>query len=295
MVKTYSFYIGQLSSLEKSKERFPSLKLDISNAQNLWNLRFKSSIENIVSELKSFLGDKFNAIENEILTSSSYVVYSHTTIDDAKQLITVLKQRANGEMPSPFLETLLAFNPSYQKNPEKEMIDGFINEYYTKESVKSDGLNIKLKYPKSWSAENGDRPHVIRKFKSDNGHGLVGALIMIMKKSFSQSDIDLILSEEGLKYQIPQNSKVISIKTGLIMDNFPAASITSYAEQTQMNVKIGIISESYIICYNNYLISVLFTVGSTSNNYDEILKLYNTNKNLFFRMANNLVISSQYE
>jgi len=295
MVKTYSFYLGQLSSVTIATEKFPSLKQDINTAQHLWNLNYKSSIENIVTELMLYFGEKFNGIENEILTSVSKVDYSHTSNEDVRNLISVINQRAKGDMPSPFLETLLSFNPTYQRSPEREMIDGFVSEYSTKESVKSEGVNVKIKYPKSWSSENGDRPHVIRKFKSENGHGLNGALIMIIKASLSKTDVDLLLSAEGLKSQIPKNSKVISVKTGLTMDNFPAASITSYVVQPQMNLKIGMISETYIICYKDHLISILFSVGSTTSNYDDILKQYNTNKNLFWRMANNLVILSQYE
>jgi len=297
MVKTYSFYLGQLTTINEIMENHPAYKLQAKSAQDLWNLKFRSSIENIISELKNSLGDKYKELEDELLLNMSLVDFSEVTNDDIEYTIETIKQRATGDMPSPFLETLLSFNPTYQKSPEKEMIDGFINEYFTKESEKSDGINIKIKYPKSWKADNGDRPHVIQKFTSDNGHGLEGALIMIIKtkENLSKSDIDILLSKEGMEYQLPEKSKILDVNTGLTIDNYPAASITFYHEQSRMNLKIGMIIETYFIYYKDYQISVMFNTGSTVDNYDDSLKRFEIYKKLFFRIANNLVILSQYE
>ncbi|MCK4921314.1 MAG: hypothetical protein KAS71_09725 [Bacteroidales bacterium] len=51
MIKSYSFYISQLSTVNGVIEKYPSLKYEANTAQNLWNLKFKSSIDNIENKL----------------------------------------------------------------------------------------------------------------------------------------------------------------------------------------------------------------------------------------------------
>lgn len=297
MVRTYSFYLGQKFSVDKIVEKFPSLRPEITEAQNLWSVQFKSSVENINKELIINLGTKFDELEKALYSNLLSQDFSSLSISDSKDYIDIIRYRTQGNIPSPFLETLLSFKPSYQKSPEKEYLDGFIDEYYTKESLKSQGLNLKIKYPKSWLAKNGDRPHVLKKMTSNNGHGLVGVLIGIAETNEipTESDINLLLSEDGMKYQLPENFKVISTKTGLTIDNFKAASITYYFEKEQMDIKLGIIMETYMLYYNNFQISLVFSVGSTSDNYTDIANRYEINKKLFWHIANDIVIISQYE
>jgi hypothetical protein len=69
MMATYSFYIGQLISVEKIIEMYPSLKTEILSAQNMWNIKFRSSAENIISELKSYFDQQGIDIENELIST----------------------------------------------------------------------------------------------------------------------------------------------------------------------------------------------------------------------------------
>ena len=297
MQKTYSFYLGQLFNINEIIENYPSYKQKAKSAQNLWNANFKTSIENIVSELESSLGVEFKIYEAELIKSMSRIDYSEITIEDIINTIDIVNNRASGDIPSPYLETLLTFNSIYRVQPEEEMIDGFINEYFTSTSTKLDGLNIKFKYPKSWSSEIGDRPHVIQKFIHYRGYEFGSALIIIGKMDdvLSKSDIEFLLSEDGMKYQIPEHSKVISVNTGLLIDNIPASLITVYYEQQQMNHKLGMISDIYVLYYRDYQITFMCSVGSTIDKYNETYKRYSTNKKLYKRMANNIVVLSQYE
>ena len=297
MINTYSYYLGQLKTVNEITNNHPHYKLKAKTAQDLWNIKFRLSIENIITELKKIYGNKFNEIENEILANISLIDFSEVKNEDIENTIEIIKQRANGEIPSPFLETLLTFNPTYQNSPEKEMIDGYINDYYTSESEKSNGLNIKIKYPKSWKAKNGDRPNVVQKFTSDNGHGLEVAILMINKlnEPLNNEQIEYFLTKEVLEKQLPKKSEIISYQKDLKMDNINAASLTFYSEQTQMNVKLGSIIEFYIFYYNNCQVTLMFSVGQIENKRDDIYKRYEMNKKLFWRMANNVVLLSQYE
>lgn len=288
MFKTYSYYIAQYIAYEEIIAKYPSLKVEATKAQTLWNISFKSSVDHIYTELKSNLGEKFDELEEKIISQGlSQTDFSKFTYEEAQIFIEEIKSRAKGNIPSPFIETLLIFNPKYQSNPDREMTDGFEKKYSTKESNKSNEINVILRYPNSWKASNGDRPNIVQKFESRNGHGFESALIRIQKSKENLIDNDhkLFLSEEGLKYQLPDESKILEIKTGLKMDGCPASCITFYKVQEQMNFKIKMISESYFLSYNNYQIMLMFSVGSITDNYDELFSNYLRNKKLFFKMV----------
>jgi hypothetical protein len=53
--------------------------------------------------------------------------------------------------------------------------------------------------------------------------------------------------------------------------------------------------ESYILNYKDCQITLMFQTGSTADKYEESDKRFQTYKGLFWQMANNMVILSQYE
>lgn len=184
-----------------------------------------------------------------------------------------------------------------KSSSEHEWDNEEVNEYITKDNYKADGLNLKFFYPKSWKAINGDRPHIIQKFFSENGKGLEGATILVVKSKtpLSKNDKDLSLSIEGMKQQVPQNCQVISVKTDLRIDNCTASRIIYYQEQNQMDLKIGMLNEIYIFYYDNYQIIIMFSVALSSDRKDEIFQRYNLYKKLFWKMTNRITILSQYQ
>lgn len=298
MYSTYAFCIGQETLINTIIQNYPSLKLDAIEALNKWNYKFNSTIMNIVEELKETLGnEKFDLVYEELYRKAGEISISINSIEEAKDLISKINDRTNGNIPSPFLETLLIFNSTYQKYPEREISDGYFYEYFTNQSIKSEGLNIKIKYPKSWVNKEGDRPHVIQKFISKHGDGLELVSIMIEKMDFTptKEEIESILLENNLKTQLPENSKLISINSNLKIDNLNAASITFYCEYQQMNLNIGMITESYYFIYKNYQISLMFYIGSNSNDYKDIFNRYLKYKNTAYLIANSIVILSKYE
>jgi len=54
----------------------------------------------------------------------------------------MVEERANGEIPSPIIGTLLTFNPGYLRNPVAEYYDGFTYKYSSLGSEKAKGEMI---------------------------------------------------------------------------------------------------------------------------------------------------------
>jgi hypothetical protein len=297
MLQTYSFHIGQSLSLKKIVNVHPSLKVEATELQNLWNMKFGPAIENIAAELKSSIGDKFGDFESEIIVRLSLLDYSQMTLNDAKNFLTKVESRVKGDIPSPFLETILSFHPRYIKSPKEEFNDGFVGEYFSSESKKSEGLNLKFKYPQSWKHEEGDRPHVIQKFTSNNGHGFEMALLMIEKVDsiMSENDIDLLLSESCLRFQLPDSARMLSHETGLYMSGIKASSITFYQNQPQMQLITAMIIKTYFLYFKNYKIAVMFSIGAEEGKESDLQSRFEKFNPLFWEMANYLTVLSRYE
>lgn len=297
MLKTYAFHLGQSKLLKKIIKDYPSLKVEATEIQNLWNLKFGPAVENIVAELKYCIGDKLSEYETEIIVNLILIDDSQMTLSDARNALIKVESRVNGDIPSPFLETLLSFHPIYINSPNEEFNDGFVDGYFSSESEKSEGLNIKFKYPKSWKPEDGDRPHVIQKFTSNNGHGLEMALLMIEKvdSTITESDIDLLLSEGFLKYYLPDSATMLAYETGLYMSGIKACSVTSYQALPQMQLVVAMIIKTYILYFKDYKISVMFSVGAEEGKDSDLSSRFEKFNPLFWKMANYLTIMSRYE
>lgn len=295
MAKTYSFCLGQSAALDEIIRIHPSLALEGLRIKQKWHLNFNASIENIRKILYENMGDEFIELERELLKKIMEVDLSGISINDAKTSLLEFDSRANGNIISPFIEILLTFNPSYQSYPAGEMIDGYTSEYYSVESVKSDGIKIKLIYPRSWNSKNGDRPYVVKSFKSINGHGSAGAALSIYNHNEIPIEDDIIKSmfDTVIKSILPVDSRIISKNKNLTIDNIPAASVTYYCVKERMDIELHMIFEMYFLYYNNFQVSLTFAVSSEEekNVYDDYLLF----KDLFWVITNRLVILSQYE
>ncbi|MFO7970459.1 MAG: hypothetical protein R6U40_01770 [Desulfobacterales bacterium] len=66
--------------------------------------------------------------------------------------------------------------------------------YNTKMHPKAKGIHLKLPYPRSWIAEEGRHPNVVKKFKTHDGNHMISTLILIknspIKKNFSSAQIN---------------------------------------------------------------------------------------------------------
>lgn len=203
IVHTISFRMGQESTLNMIRNRFPSLSTEGRIAEAKFNSEYKSAYDNIERILDNELSSWGN-IKGEIRNNSiKYLDYSNVTRQDAKDFLDKVENRASGNLESPVLETLLMFHPKYIESPRLLFTDDYTKEFRSKGMKKAKGVDLAIEYPSSWKAKEGRRPNVVQNFISDNGYGLDMALIII--KSFPEeisgelsNDDILLLSGENI-------------------------------------------------------------------------------------------------
>lgn len=171
LAKTYGFLIGQQMTLEDIERRHPELKSEALVARLTFEAAFPRLLPNLEAELRSIFGaDKLRGLRDQMLGQLEAIRQPV----DSKRGSEFLKQvhgRAKGEGIEPeILAYLLAIR--YARQPVGEFTDGFRQRFQTDGIGKAQGLRLTLQLPRSWQAQEGERPHVVKKWMSEAGTGL---------------------------------------------------------------------------------------------------------------------------
>lgn len=295
--KTYGYYNGQRLNIERIQKDFPALAAEATKAQMKFDLVFKYSYENIEKMLREMLGDKWDEYQIQMQEKAEKVLSDFSI--SAEQAVAFIKQvalRAKGDIESPVLETLLTYNPEFQKNPAKEFLRGFTHTFRTKHHPKAKGVDFQIQYPKSWLAKEGKRPNVIQLFTSENGRGLDS--IGLMVKDFPQpanSDEELtdLFSAESLREMLPDKASFISAKP-VVLDRQKGVMLIIEQVGQRLDITMKVRSLQFITIYNNKMIFVQCGVVTTDENANSLNERFKKMEPLFKLVGNSFVIQSQY-
>lgn len=314
--KTLGFVMGQRFSLNRIKDEYPALSLQIKKAELEFNSAFGVSERNIKKELKDILKDKYPeyiaAMRKQLNTT---LKSQQITQDIAEQFLEEVNLRATGEMPSPMLETLLIYQ--FKERPVNEFASGFKSIYRTKGHPKAKGLDLQIEYARSWSKREGKRPNVIQFFSSNNGRGPAYALIMtrdLVKEAqgeLSRQEIRALMTLEGSKElasEVFSKNSLIEIANGMgmanvrnlntkriVLERWPGVVLEFTGDLQRLDLTITMYNRMYIAIYKNYMIFLQCQVEKLPSETEDDLKTKISQFDPLFRlMANSLVIQSQY-
>ena len=166
---------------------------------------------------------------------------------------------------------------------------------------KAAGLDFTIKYPTSWNAQEGNRPHIVQKFLDPSKEDLASFLVLIRKADIpiSKAEIESELSLQNLKKYAPPDAKYISGQNKLLIDGQKAASIdfihSRLAESTPIGKDIQFYMRTYIIFWKNYMVQIQCSVGQEGIDDDILLNRFAKYKTLFALTANSFVLNSRWE
>ena len=182
----------------------------------------------------------------------------------------------------------------------KEFLDGNKTKFSTAGHPKAKGVNMSLYYPRSWVAQEGERPNIVQKFVGKGQDALAIALIHISSPPFpagtsiSPSELEEILTPDNLKDMLPDGATLISAKSTKI-DGLPAG-ILEYSQRLEnagMTLKGQSISYIFVVGTTmiQFQCSVLSAPTSSSHALASRMDEF---KPLFFLMANSIVLADQW-
>lgn len=297
--KTYGFLLGQEYSLNRIKKELPELKNDLLVAEMSFDLTFSKAREGVENYLKEYAGsdEEFKKVDQELRKELAKILGDQIyNFETATVFIEDVKSRAKGNIPSPFLETLLSFQ--YADNPAKEFISGFTTTFQTKGHPKAKNTDWQAKIPQSWLAEEGDRPNVIKRFKSDYGAG--NQIMALMVKEiplpkgyrYSKQELNELFTESEMKDLIPDGAKFISFSK-ITIDGMPAGILEFEQTSERIETKVKLRLAEFIFIDGNKMFFFQAGVGTTDLSEDLSIQMKKFLP-LYKLVANSIVLNSRY-
>ena len=300
MMTGYGFYRGQRYINKRLYQRFPSLRDRLILARTKFNARFKPSANRIEQFMSENWPDNPNFEAELRKTLEEQLVWSQITLSEAEESVTGLERVSEGDIPLQFLKPLLMFHPTYMAQPAREFLDGYVEEYRTDGTGKSRGVLLGIEYPTSWKAKEGRRPHVVKKFISQNGSGFASAVITIVEipapfsGMVSENDIST-LAGEGLWEHISPGLKLID--EGLVRI---AGRPSLWGEVSGDLVRVGVTFQMHSLVFafihKDCLIFVSLSTMSKPGLSEENAKdMFWRNGPLFQLIVNSIDVFNRYE
>jgi hypothetical protein len=297
--QAYGFLTAQNESLTYIENKYPELQIEVKKAKLSFSTIFGHAEQGLSSYLEEFLGPaNFTTFKDRSINQLFLDQYPNlVTKEIAKDFISEVEQRAKGQMPSPILETICAFN--FKDNPVKEFSIGLNRKFNSKEHPKSNDVDLSISLPISWKMVEGERPHVLHKFISDYGFGSEMIILLIFDEKIpnfdklSKEDIDAIYTEENFKRSVPSGATFISFTKSKI-DNITAGITEMEMVYTEVEVpmKQRILQYSFFCDGKSCIIQ--FMVKSNNINEDLSVNMAKV-KTLFKLIANSVVVNSQWK
>ena len=301
MSRTYGYYIGQTYTLDNIKKKYPNLQNEIFLIKNDFDLKYLKSIKDIEQFFTKNMSKKqWSDFQKMVKDGIKKQLNTNISYEESLEAIQVVKARIKGDIESPVIETLLMFNPNYQKNPIEELNDKFIQTYNSKDNPKAKGVDFSVKVPKSWKSQEANRPNIVRKFTSNNGYIIEDTFIeniMILVydlpievKKLTSQDVTDVCND------IPENSVLRECKA-TTLENLPAVVKRFKLNMKRLENSMNMEVVQYNVFYKNKMIIIQGQVGTMNEKISEktLLERFEKFKPVFNYVANSLMISNLYK
>ena len=181
----------------------------------------------------------------------------------------------------------------------KELLASEQAEFSLDGHPKAHGLNISVKYPSAWKAEEGIRPHIVQKFTGSNVGGISPSCMIIVQKLPSWASLflegelgDDVLSE-ALHEMVPPDAVYLDGgKTKLDGEN--GAWLKYYYEAERSGLKFGMYSLQYVLFYGGRMLAVQCSVGGVADDKAMLEDAFQSYLPVFQVIGNSIVIHDKW-
>lgn len=159
-----------------------------------------------------------------------------------------------------------------------------------KDHPKSKGVNLKLKVPKDWEINEGDRPNIVKKFEKDGNTYLI--LIKENMTFFSRKEIKEIFQDNNSLLEFVQESSSIMNEPKILeqslvtIDTYPTIQFKVKGTMERSGLRLPTIMRCWGIFYEDKII-FLQSFGFTNAEFTALEQLY-------FLITNSVIFPEQY-
>ncbi|HOQ04283.1 MAG TPA: hypothetical protein PKY88_03595 [Anaerohalosphaeraceae bacterium] len=181
----------------------------------------------------------------------------------------------------------------------KELLSEEQAEYNLKSHPKASGLDVSLKYPKSWRAEEGIHPHIVQKFTGKAVGGIIPGCMIIVQdlpvwaSLLLEGDIGAEVLSESLREMIPPNATYLDGGKTQI-DGEPGAWLKCHYQVERAGMRADMYSLMYLLFYNGKMLSIECAVVGVTEDKEIIEDAFASYLPLFQAIGNSVVIHDKW-
>jgi hypothetical protein len=175
--------------------------------------------------------------------------------------------------------------------PLKSISNIQLGEYHSiKDHPKAKGVNLKVKVPKGWKVEEGDRPNVVVKFV--NGNDLFLVMVKDAETFISKKDAQELFEDEEYISELmgafnSQFSRWSLLEKKIVtLENRPTLELVVSGTNERLGVKFEMVLKTWYFFYEDRFI---YLQGSTVKSPSWAAK-----SQLFSLVANSVILPDQY-
>lgn len=164
------FWHGHLKTLERIAAEFPALRAQARARVADTSLKISAALDGMESALhrRGHEPQKLYSILDRMLAEQAG---DPLEAEEAKQFLSDAKARNQGELSIEIGSVSLAFHPSYQSHPDRELASGWTRTATVAASRTTKGLSLQLSIPTSWVEKRPHTPSVCFFARSHAGFG----------------------------------------------------------------------------------------------------------------------------
>lgn len=186
-------------------------------------------------------------------------------------------------------------------NPIAEFAKGEKKTWVSKDHPKAKGIKMKISYPASWKAEEGNRPNILQKF-SGNPSPIMDVVTLTTRslqapynRELTIDEKNSVLSKDSVKDILPDGSEMLSHKITKI-DGEVCAMIEFHLLSERVGIKIGQKGIIYVIPRPGTLLLVQCSaIGNATNGLAGIEAYYERIKNLYLLIGSSCIFVDKWE
>lgn len=292
--QAYGFLVAQDYSLSRIEKEFPELSLDVALVRKEFNSEFPGAKEVIQNHLKLAMSNNAYKETMQPFQKINSLFSQNITKDIAIDFIKKVARRSKGEIESPVLEYLLLIK--YSNNPVGEFIDGYKQHYQTDGAGKSRGIILNLQLPKSWSSQDGERPHIVKKWTSENGSGSEMIMLDIRNigENITHKEIELLLNSSQIKSLPPPRFSYIN-SGKITLEGRPGYWIHMTGSRERMGIKLYQSSLIYQIFLHKKTIGINCITAGLESDQAQVDNKARRIAPLCKQVVNSLIINNLYQ
>lgn len=294
--RVYGFLHGQHLVLQTMKKQFPAYDVALTQIEAGFDAEYGWPQPKAEAILRTLGPEAFKKLNKEYIAPVEKLAKRKYTQQEVAAFAVEMQERTKGTINLPDILQNIRWL-QYAGRPAREMNDRKTVRFSSSNHAKSAGLEVALSAPASWLQSEGERPHVVQQWLSQNGSGDMNVSLLIKAddrlKALQEADIVEMKGDDGKGF-VGDNDTVLETKF-VHIDGAPAIRVDFVATRDSAVGEITSFSRSYFIIQPGALIQLSCGVGRMKTEREISEKRFPVLQDLCEQVAITLTIANRQQ